>query len=254
MHVKVIGGYDEEIAWARSGCLLVDDHVAFDSGGLASQLNLHEQVAVDHVFITHSHLDHIGELAFLADNVLTVRSRPLMVWGPAPILKQVHEHLFNNQIWPDLSNIEVGGQPVLEFCPIAPDESVEIGKLTIRWRRTNHPVFSAGYLIEDSNGAILYTGDTGPTEAIWGLANQVDLLHAVFTETAFPDRLQSLAIDAGHLTPTLLRHELGKLHASKSVIHVMHVKPVYREEVYKGLQTLSHLWQIDLNGEIFLFE
>lgn len=254
MHVKVIGGCGAEIAWARSGCLLVDDHVAFDSGGLASQLGLLEQVAVDHVLLTHAHLDHIGELAFLVDNVMTVRTAPLKIWGPAPVLSQVHKHLFNDQLWPDFSRISLGDHPVIEFCSLEPNEAVVLGQLTIRWARTNHPVHSVGYLVEDGGGAILYTGDTGPTEAIWALANQATGLHAVFVETAFPNRLQDLARVSGHLTPALLGDELAKLHTREAVINVMHVKPVYYEEISRELQPLTRPWRIVAGGEKFFLK
>lgn len=252
MQIRVLGGSAAASAWARSGCLLVDGRVAFDSGGLASELSLPEQAAIDHVLLTHAHLDHVGELAFLADNVMTARSAPLKIWAPGPVLEQLRRHLFNNQLWPDFSAIRVGELPVVEFCPLGPDVPVDIDHLTVRWARTSHPVFSAGYLVTDTGcGTFLYTGDTGPTAAIWALAASASRLDAIFVETAFPDRLQELALVSGHLTPALLRGELEKLAADDALINVMHVKQVYREEITKDLQFLQRPWRIVSGGGEF---
>lgn len=251
MHVKVFGGSAASSAWARSGCLLVDGRVAFDSGGLASQLSLPEQISIDHVLLTHAHLDHIGELAFLVDNIVTVRVAPLKIWAPEPVLAQVRQHLFNNQIWPDFSKICIDDHPVVEFCRLAPEQILVLGPLKIRWARTNHPVFSAGYLVEDANGAFLFTGDTGPTEAVWALAGEASALRAVFVESAFPNRMQPLAITSGHLTPALLCAELMKLKAPEAVINVMHVKPFYYDEIFQELQSLTRPWRILAGGEEF---
>jgi cAMP phosphodiesterase len=239
------------MAWARSGCLLVDDTVAFDSGGLVSQLTLPEQAAIDHVLLTHAHLDHTGELAFLVDNIVTVRVTPLKIWAPGPVLDMVRQHLFNNQLWPDFSRISIDGHPVVEFASLDTAESLALGGLKIRWAKTSHAVYSVGYLVESVAGAFLYTGDTGPTEAIWELAATAPSLRAVFVETAFPNRLQSLALAAGHLTPALLDGELKKLSDPDVAINVMHVKPFYYDEISRELQAISRPWRILDGGEGF---
>lgn len=248
-----MGGNVASSAWARSGCLLVDDHLALDTGGLASQLSLLEQVSVDHVLLTHAHLDHVGELAFLVDNVMTARAAPLKVWAPGPVLAQLRKHLFNDQLWPDFLEISLGNHPVLEFCPLDPGVPADVGRFTVRWARTDHPTFSAGYLVEDRGVTFLYTGDTGPTEELWRLANTLPGLRAVFVETAFPDRLQALAHTAGHLTPALLAAELDKLCRPEVQINIMHVKPVYQAEIEQELLALHRPFRILSGGEFFHF-
>jgi cAMP phosphodiesterase len=175
----------------------------------------------------------------------------LKVWAPAAVIDAIRTHLFNNQLWPDFSRIEIDGVPVVEFCPFEPAGEILLEGLTIRWTRTSHTVYSVGYLVADRHGAFLYSGDTGPTEALWELANSEPKLRAVFIETAFPNRLQRLAHISGHLTPVLLGEELAKLRLPEVAVNVMHVKPVYHAEIEQELMTLPRPCRILVGGEEF---
>lgn len=253
MQVRVLGSSASGTAWGRSGSLLAEGRVAFDTGGLTCRLSEREQAEIKHVFLTHAHLDHVGELAFLLDNIAAESAAPLKVWAPGPVLAQITQHLFNNQIWPDFSQIRIHNHPIAEFCSLDSHDSLVVEGMRIRWARTSHPVYSVGYLVEDALGAFLYTGDTGPTEAIWKLAHETDRLRAVFVESTFPDRLREMALLSGHLTPALLERELTKLHSRDAAIKVMHIKPKYYPEIQREIESLGHRWRILSGGEFFDF-
>lgn len=244
MEVRVLGGGDAGVPWSQAGCLLVDGCVALDSGGLVSQLDLGGQLAIEHVLISHAHLDHVGELAFLIENVMSRRVSPLSFWAPQPVLETLRAHLFNDEIWPDFSRIELRGFPVIRFCELPAGEATGVAHLSVRWERTRHPVFSAGYLVDDGRCSVLYTGDTGPTEAIWALGESAPGLQAIFTETSFPDRLRELAQTTGHLTPALLGGELAKLSDRNLPVNIMHVKPYYHDEIRAELAPLMQRCRI----------
>jgi len=55
---------------------------------------------------------------------------------------------------------------------------------------------------------MLYSGDTGPTAAIWKSARSLRDLKAVIVECSFPSGLEDIALASGHLTPVLLEREL----------------------------------------------
>lgn len=251
MEVRVLGGGAAGSPWSQAGCLLVDGCLALDAGGLVSQLDAAAQAAIDHVLVSHVHLDHVGELAFLADSVMARRSAPLRIWAPAPVLMAIRTHLFNGVLWPDFGRVRLNGFPVIEFCPLPPEGETPVGHLRVRWAPTNHPVFAAGYLLADAAAAILYTGDTGPTEAVWALGSACPQLQAVFTETSFPDRQQRLALASGHLTPALLRDELAKLEDRNVAVKIMHVKAHYLEEIRTELAPLAGRCQILTGSERF---
>ncbi|MFD2272138.1 MBL fold metallo-hydrolase [Undibacterium arcticum] len=59
--------------------MLLDDDVLIDAGTGVGDLTLDEMVRIDHVFVTHSHLDHICSIPFLVDTVGHRRNTPLMV-------------------------------------------------------------------------------------------------------------------------------------------------------------------------------
>jgi len=237
----------------QTSCLLIDERVVVDAGGITAKLSVDEQVGIDHVLISHAHLDHVYDLAFLADNVMTRRTRPLRVWGPEEVLAILRRNLFNDQLWPDLTTLDMGGFPALEMCPLPRNASARIGALNVRWARTSHPVFAAGYLVEDDHGAILYSGDTSSTEALWELGGTAERLHAVFVETSFPNRLEPLALETGHLTPALLSKELDKLDKPQVPVKIFHMKPQFLEEICDDLLSCQIPCEILRGDEQFVF-
>jgi cAMP phosphodiesterase len=237
----------------QTSCLLIEKHVLVDAGGVTAKLSVDEQANIDHVVISHAHLDHVYDLAFLADNGMAMRSSPLRVWAPAEVLNVLREHLFNDKVWPDLTQLEIGGFPVLELCPLAEGGKSRVGPLDIGWVRTNHTVFSAGYLLEKGNVSVLYSGDTTATDELWQLGRSAGRLNAVFVEASFPDRLEALAVKTGHLTPSLLSKELVKLDKPEVPVKIFHMKPQYLDEIRSDLMVNEISCQILQGNEQFEF-
>jgi ribonuclease BN (tRNA processing enzyme) len=161
---------------------LLDGRVLLDAGTVTAALSLEEQLAIDHVLLTHAHLDHMVDLAFLADNVFTRRTSPLRIWAPAPVLAALHAHLFNDSVWPDFTRLPAAA-PGVELCPLAAGSTACVGGVQVRWERTAHPVFAAGYCLTDGAAGLLYSGDTGVTEALWQLARACPQLQVAFIDT-----------------------------------------------------------------------
>lgn len=103
--------------------------------------------------------------------------------------------------------------------------------------RVNHTVPAVGYVISDKKGrSLLYTGDTGPTEAIWKTPLKVN---AVIVEVSFPNSMAALAIKTGHLTPKLLKKELAKMKFLPDRIFITHPKPQYIKQITKEIEDIS---------------
>jgi phosphoribosyl 1,2-cyclic phosphodiesterase len=81
----------------RTTSMLLDHDVLIDAGTGVGDLSLDEMREIDHVFLTHSHLDHIACIPFMLDSVAGMRNRPLMIDATEETLRQ---HIFNWIIWP----------------------------------------------------------------------------------------------------------------------------------------------------------
>lgn len=253
MEIRVLGSFGSRLPGIYTSSLLLNGSMLLDAGTVTSSLSLEEQVAVDDVLLTHAHLDHMVDLAFLVDNVLTLRRQPLRVWAPEPVLATLRNHLFNDEVWPDFTRLPAPQTPALSLLPLPESGTVEIGGVTVRWARTRHPVVTAGYCLQQDGCGILFSGDTAATEDIWQLVRGCEL-SAAFIETSFPNRLQSLAEASGHLTPAMLAGELVKFDRPDVPVKIFHIKPQFLEEVVAELEALGEQrLQVLYGGEIFRF-
>jgi ribonuclease BN (tRNA processing enzyme) len=254
MQVQVLGSYGSRAPGFYTSCLLVNGTLLLDAGTVTAALSLEEQAAVDDVLLTHAHLDHMVDLAFLVDNCLLRRSSPLRVWAPAPVLETVHRHIFNNTVWPDFTRLPEPAAPALELIPLEVGREREISGLRVCWRKVNHPVFTAGYRLSGEGSSILFSGDTGSTDDFWEMGRTCPEIKAVFVETSFPNRLSELADASGHLTPASLRDELKKFDRTDVPVKIFHMKPQFLQEILAELNSLGDdRLQVLEGGEKFLF-
>jgi cAMP phosphodiesterase len=237
MRLHVLGCYGGEAPGCHQTSLLVDGHLLLDAGSVSAVLPLDAQARIDHVLISHAHLDHMAALAFIADNVLTMRRRPIEVWSTPPVIRQLKRHVFNGSIWPDFTKIP-SGRPILSFHEIKKGRPQRIGKYQVVAVGAHHTVDATGYLISDGKSSLLFGGDSGPTEELWKVANATKGLRAIIVEASFPNRLHGLATASGHLTPKTLREELKKLRVDVPV-YAQHMKPVFIDEIVAELAKLS---------------
>ena len=253
MQVQVLGSYGSRAPGFHTSSLLINGTLLLDAGTVTAALSMAEQASVDDVLLTHAHLDHMVDLAFLVDNCLLLRSSPLRVWAPAPVLETVHRHLFNNAVWPDFTRLPQRA-PALELLPLEVGKEIEIAGLRVCWRQVNHPVFTAGYRLSGGGSSILFSGDTGSTDDFWKMGKTCSELKAVFVETSFPNRLSELAGASGHLTPASLRDELIKFGRTDVPVKIFHMKPQFLQEILAELNSLGDdRLQVLEGGEKFLF-
>jgi cAMP phosphodiesterase len=222
MKVRVLGCYGGNIPSHGMTSFLVNDTVALDAGWVSEALSLREQGKVKDILISHAHLDHTCSLPFLIDNNFSAPGFSLRIYAIPEVITSMRNHLFNNHTWPDFTSLPNDFTPVLKLVEVQPETPFVVNGLTVRAVPVSHLVPTAGFIIEDKQGAIAYSSDTGPTERFWEVVNEVKKLRAVITETSFPNELQDLANMSGHLTPATLGLELKKL---------KHEVPVY---IYGG--------------------
>ena len=208
----------------RTTSLLVDDDVLIDAGTGLGDLSIAELTRIDHVFLTHTHLDHIACLPLMTDSVADRRSKPLTVYGTQAVLNILKAHVFNWLIWPDFTEVPSADNPFMRYQPIELLQPVTLGGRSFTALPVDHTIPAVAYRLDSGAGSLVFSGDTGPCDAFWASVNKIDNLRHVIIECAFPDREAPLAVLSKHLCPTMLALELRKLERPCD-IHITHLKP-----------------------------
>ncbi len=245
MEIRVLGCHGSQLPGYGLTGFLLDSTTLLDAGAVTSVLTLEEQVRVDHILITHAHLDHIRELTSLADNLCySKRDYPLTVVGTPQVIESLKAHIFNGAIWPDFSLIPSAARPVIRFMTIQMGERVDLGHLNVTAIPVHHTVETVAYVVEaETDGrptSAIFIGDTGPTEEIWRVAGRGQNIRAIFVETSLPEEMIDLAKLTGHLTPAGLARELKKLDAYHPQIYLYHLKIQYHREIQREIALLGN--------------
>ncbi len=234
MEWHVLGSFGGSSPDCRMTSFLIDGQLALDAGSITQALSIEAQRRIRQVVLTHSHLDHTASIPFLVENTFNEPREGLEILVTPQVLRAVQHHLFNNDTWPDFTRIPSDLLPAVRLTAVAPRTPFEVNGLRLTAIPVRHAVPTHGYVVEDEGGAVLFTSDTGPTEEVWEVANRHPKLRAVITEVSFPSRLQSVADDSLHLTPTTLARELAKLQRDVPV-YLYHLKPPFVEELREEL-------------------
>ena len=240
MEIKVLGASGSEVPGHNCPAFLIDGKILLDAGTVANSLNIREEHGLQKILLTHAHLDHIKGIPFLLDNlVIRNTGNTITVMSGKDVLHDLRKNIFNDRIWPDFTKIPTPRNPVLKYHPIRPSRAVEIDGYTVIMEKVHHSVPAYGFIVENSGKkALAYAGDTGPTDRFWDKMAAHDV-KCLIVETSFPNRLEKLALASGHLTPSLLEKEIGKMSAPPRRIHVMHLKPQYHAEIEVEIQALE---------------
>ena len=208
----------------RTTSMLLDHDVLIDAGTGVSDLSLAELSLIDHIFVTHSHLDHISSIPFLVDTVGGMRANPVTVYAQSATIEVMRNHVFNWSIWPDFTQLPTVDKPFMRFEPIQIGQEIEIKGRKITALPANHVVPAVGFHLDSGKASLVFSGDTTTNDALWKLVNKINNLKYVIIETAFCNREKQLAILSKHLCPSMLAEELAKLERSAEIF-ISHLKP-----------------------------
>lgn len=208
----------------RTTSFLLDHDVLIDAGTGVSELSLAELSVIDHVFVTHSHLDHIACIPMMIDSVWMMRERPITIYAIGETLEILKQHIFNWKIWPDFSEIPNAQQPSMRYQAIELGETVVLNGRRITAVPANHVVPAVGYQLDSGKASLVFTGDTTTNNALWKVVNKIENLRYLLIESAFSNSEKELAVLSKHLCPSLLAAELGKFKREAEVF-ITHLKP-----------------------------
>ena len=238
----------------RTTSFLVDSDVLIDAGSGVGDLSLAELTCIDHVFVTHSHLDHVTSIPFLVDTVGGMRDRPLTVYAIGPTIEILKNHLFNWALWPDFTEIPSAEAPFMRYQEVDLARSIVIGGRKFTPLPAVHTVPAVGYHLESGSASLVFSGDTGPNDELWRIVNRIPNLKVLIVETAFSNKERQLAEVSKHLCPSMLAEELAKLDLDPEV-WITHLKPgeieLTMREIEEGAR--RHRPRMLQNGQVFEF-
>lgn len=225
MQIKVLGCSGGVGPGLRTTTLLVDEEILIDAGTGVGDLDLSDMRKIGRVFLTHSHLDHVCGLAFMADNLFDEIQQPVEVRAISATLRILRRNLFNWKLWPDFSQLPCKENPVLCFKSLQVGRRIDLGQgRTLKAFEVRHTVPAVGYVLESDKGVFAFTGDTGSCSHMWSFLNKLERLDYLMIDVAFPDQEAELGIIARHYTPALLSDDLSALEHRPELL-LTHHKP-----------------------------
>jgi 3',5'-cyclic-nucleotide phosphodiesterase len=242
VELRIIGCHGGETPRHRTSAFVVDDRIAIDAGSLTSGMDLKAQCALEAVLVSHAHLDHIRDLATIADNRTQKGCAPLVIAGTKQTIDILKKHFFNGLLWPDFTRIPTKQRPTIAYKVLRPEVVTTVAGYKVRAIMVSHTIECCAFVVEGKDGTLAYSGDTGPTERLWEVLNGIKNLKAMLMEVSFPNREQRVATLSGHHTPQTLGPELKKLHNAKDLpILLYHIKPVFQAEVEREVAKIKGL-------------
>ena len=236
----MIGCHGGETPKHRTCAFLLDERLAIDAGSLTSGLDLRAQCRLEAVLVSHAHLDHIRDLATIADNRAQLGCKPLLVAGTRATIGILKKHFFNGLLWPDFTAIPSRKTPTIVYQALTLERRAEIAGFGVRAIAVSHTIDTCAFVVDQKGASIAYSGDTGPTDRLWKVLNAERDLRALLMEVSFPDEQQRLATLSGHHTPQTLLPDLAKYRSPKDLPTLLyHIKPAFQAAVERQCARLK---------------
>ena len=233
MILNVLGCSGSISVGCKTTAFLLDGDVLIDAGSGAGDLSMDALARVDHILVSHSHLDHILAIGLIADSARRLRQSlgrgPIQVHALPETLAALRAHIFNGVIWPDFTRLPSAERPALVLVPFAVGDVLTLNGKCVEVLSAVHTVPAVGFAVEAREAPgqepmwWVFTGDTGPNPLLWERLRRMKISHLVI-ETAFSDEERELARLSLHLCPSALGDELAQLPGSVDV-HITHIKP-----------------------------
>ncbi len=234
--VRLLGTSGSKTKECGTSCLQVSENIIIDAGNIIQTLG-DDAINIEHIFLTHSHLDHIIDIAFLVENNYHKLTKPIKIYALESTLKAISDHLFNNTIWPDFTEIKLknSNKSAIQLHPVELGKTYDFNDVNIKAIEVCHSVPTCAFVVEKKFFSLLYAPDTYLCDTIFDEINQNPKIDSLLIDFSFPSSLDALAKVSKHLTPKLLASQLHKL---KRKIHIypIHLKDAYEYEIIQEIQ------------------
>ena len=252
--ITILGASGTKSKGFGTSAFLLNNKNVIDAGNLLEPLQ-EESAYIENIWLTHSHLDHIADIAFVLDNYFCIRKKTLNIIALPETIKVLKEDIFNYRVWPDFSTINLtdGKTKALMFTELELGvENIISDNESIEAFETDHTVASCGYIYKRNNNSILITADTHSLENVIKIIDSRKDITSVVFECSFPSKMEELAIKSKHLTPKLLFKALQTLKRDDFKLYINHIKSSYLLEISAEIEDVKGKWnpKILKDGEI----
>lgn len=224
MRIRVLGCSGGIGVGLRTTSLLVDGDILIDAGTGVGDLTLDEMAGIRHIFVTHSHLDHVAGIPLLVDSIFDRIETPITIHAQAATLEALRSHIFNWVIWPDFTALPSAHEPVLCYETMVPGSTLRLAGRDIESIPVHHIVPGVGYRLCAGGKSLAFSGDTCSNDSFWAALNRHSGLDLLIVECAFANDSLELSRLAAHYCPSLLAEDMAKL-VHQPAVHLTHLKP-----------------------------
>ncbi|CAM3859711.1 HD domain-containing phosphohydrolase [Arcobacter cloacae] len=235
--IKILGASGSKAKNQNTTSFQIFKDIIIDAGNVLNSLG-NEAKDINHIFLTHSHADHITDLPFIIETFFEQRKTPLTIYALEETIEVLKTYSFNNVIWPDFTKIKLlnSDENSLILKKIKLNEIISIGEYQIKPIEANHITGSCGFVITKNHQSFIISGDTYTNPIIWEEINNNKTIKSLIIECSFPDKFDELARVSKHLTPNLIAKELKNLKRKDISIFFYHLKPNYEKELLKDIK------------------
>ena len=236
--IKILGAYGTKGSDQETSCFLINESNVIDAGNLLRSLDK-DSARIDTIWLTHSHLDHIVDIAYILDSYFTLRTKPLKIMGLPATIEAIQKHFLNDVIWPDFSKIPLPNTDKMSVVY----EDIEMNRVytinetsSIEAIKTVHTVDSCGYIIRKNSSAVLITADTYKNSDLCRAIKKYPEISALVLECSFPSSMNALALESLHMTPSLVEEEISCIDREVK-LYFNHLKPAFIEQIKKEISS-----------------
>jgi phosphoribosyl 1,2-cyclic phosphodiesterase len=154
MKIRLLGAHKIETKETRCSCLLIDDILAIDAGGLTSRLSLKAQQKIEALLVTHRHYDHVKDVPALAMNFF-ILGNTLELYTIPSVCDDLAKYLLDGVLYPDF-RVVPPGKPALKCNVVTPGREVSVSGYTILPVSVNHAIPCVGYQVTSAAGKKLF--------------------------------------------------------------------------------------------------
>jgi len=255
--IQILGAFGTKSKGHGTSAFLLNKNSVIDAGNLLDALDV-ATTNIENIWVTHAHLDHISDIAYILDNYFHLRRKSLNIIGLPETIKVIKESYLNGTLWPDFSKIKLvhSDAMAVTYTQLSIGKEYQIGESeSIRAFETDHTIESCGYIYYRDSSGVMITADTYSLQNAISIINADDKITSLVVECSFPNEMEKLAIESKHLTPKLLFNQLTGIKRKDLNIYINHMKPSFLQKISDEIRQISGDWETKVlnDGEFINF-